>query len=321
MSSSPVNNLFIASEVRSGSTWIAELIAYHLEQQQIHDAFGLTKEIYSHLNYDTPISTLIDDFDGMWRDECGLATAKLMCHSISILNDLAQKSSEVKQRFFGVNSRWIVVRRRDRIAQAVSLAVARNSKIYHSYNNDDHAEENATETDLFDVNNALSAVIKSDVFLYAFTRNLPSWQVIEVEYESVMDRPDELLSSIYRLCNWPKPDGIIFDDRSKLIQTSRCAKEQLKRTFENSLLTSYHSIDEVQENIITSEKLDCELTTTHDTVRISEDEKWNSNKKLEALTATQNMDFSAQKSYCKNYKIEYETLAKWRKIALNALNL
>lgn len=237
----PTRNLFIASEVRSGSTWLAELIAYFAEHHCARMAFGLSFEFFRHLNHDSTAEDVCKEFDALWRDEGGLATGKLQCASLSIVCREAMRSTAVHDRFFGEDTLWIVLRRQDRLRQAVSLAAARRTGQYHHYGHA-AAQHGALDIPPVEVNAALKAIGLSDDYLRAFADFVPSGRVLRWEYNEVRADPEHHLRLLFDELGWRFPEASDQVDRTKLMPWATSAKEQLAGEFSRWFLSSYHYV-------------------------------------------------------------------------------
>ena len=233
----PVRNLFIASEVRSGSTWVGELLAYFLEQHGRQVAFGLTHETFRDLDETSTYQDACRLFDQMWRDPTGLATAKLQCASLSLVYREAQHSPELMSRFFGPDTAWIVLRRRDTLRQAVSLSAARRSERYHHYG-DTQADADLgvghEETD-----DALAAILRSDLFLATFAERNPSNRLLTCDYETIRRQPEEFLRNAFKLCDWDFPQDPGPADLTKLKPWADRSKAIATEDFGQWLLCNY----------------------------------------------------------------------------------
>lgn len=239
--SHPIKNIFIASEVRSGSTWVGELIAYFLQQHTGHVAFGLTIESFRALNSESSAAQVCDIFDNLWRDASGLATCKLQCASLSVIYRESLISQAVRDRFFGPESVWIVLRRKDTLRQAVSLAAARKVNQYHHYEAAD--DETGVDLGALEANDALVAILRSDIFLSTFAERNPSPNLMCDEYNNVRRQPAEFLQSLFALCRWPYPEQVDRADLSKLTPWAERAKEQATERFGHWLLCNYARVD------------------------------------------------------------------------------
>ena len=233
----PVRNLFIASEVRSGSTWVGELLAYFMAQHGMPVAFGLTQETFRELDQTSTAEQACRLFDALWRDPTGLATAKLQCASLSLVYREAQQSPELMRRFFGPDTAWIVLRRKDTLRQAVSLSAARQSQRYHHYG-DAQAEADLgvghEQTD-----DALAAILRSDLFLATFAERNPSARVLACDYGTIRRQPQEFLRAAFRLCDWDFPQDPGPADLTKLKPWADRSKARATEEFGQWLLCNY----------------------------------------------------------------------------------
>ncbi len=237
-----IKNIFIASEVRSGSTWVGELIAYFLQQHTSHVAFGLTIESFRELNSESSATQVCDIFDSLWRDGSGLATCKLQCASLSVIFRESIASPAVRDRFFGPESVWIVLRRKDTLRQAVSLAAARKVNQYHHY--EVAADDTGVDLGALEANDALGAILRSDIFLSTFAQRNPSPNLLCDEYNNVRRQPAEFLQSLFALCRWPYPEQVDRADLSKLTPWAERAKEQATEHFGHWLLCNYARVED-----------------------------------------------------------------------------
>lgn len=232
-----MRNLFIASEVRSGSTWVGELLAYFLQEHGCQVAFGLTQETFRDLDESSTAQDACRLFDMLWRDPTGLATAKLQCASLSLVYREAQQCPELMSRFFGPDTAWIVLRRRDTLRQAVSLAAARRSERYHHYN------DTQSDADLGvgheDTDDALAAILRSDLFLATFAERNPSNRLLTCEYETVRRQPEAFLRSAFKLCDWDFPQDPGIADLTKLKPWADRSKAVATEDFGQWLLCNY----------------------------------------------------------------------------------
>jgi len=159
MIDSKIKTLFIASEVRSGSTYIAESLAYELESNFGFRMWDLAKEHFSFLDDCSSPDDIVKTWSGLYLDPSGFASAKIMCKGLSVLHRHASSAQDVQQAFFGESAYWIVVRRRDRIKQAVSLAIAIKTGAYHHYGNAEEAPDNGATVSNAEIDSALDMII------------------------------------------------------------------------------------------------------------------------------------------------------------------
>ena len=230
----------MASEVRSGSTFIAESIAYELNKNCGYEFWGLTHEKFSHLSGDSDPAEILSTLSGLYLDKCGFASSKVMCKALSIIHREANKSSEVREAFWGDNTYWIVVRRKDRIKQAISLAVARKSQTYHFYDNPDKAPDRDMTVSDKEISDALQAICLSDVFLETFAQSLPENRSISIFYEDYMKDEVGHLNKIHALCGFEPIEADKYVNLAKLLPTGKQAKQQANVQFRNWFLENYY---------------------------------------------------------------------------------
>lgn len=231
--------LFIASEVRSGSTYIAESIAYETSENFGFSLWGLTKEHFSFLGVDATPKDVLDVWGGLYLDESGFAASKLMCKALSVICRHAIDSSDISAAFFGGNTYWVVVRRRDRIKQAVSLAMAAKTGVYHFYGNPEEcADRDVVLTD-FEVEKALRAVILSDCYLEVFSSRLTSSRTLTFYYEDFMDDELGCLNQIHGMCGFKTIGSEGYSNLTKLRPTAQESKGVACESFKKWFLENY----------------------------------------------------------------------------------
>lgn len=233
--------LFILSEARSGSTYVAEVIAYSLFETFGIEFWDLAKEPFNHLTDASKANDATIVLDHLFLNQAGIRCAKLLCGQMSIINREAQADPILHQRLFGPSNFWLVVRRRNPVAQAVSLAHARASGIYHAF---DHALDqpkavNAVTYD--DVYDALKAIALSGHFLDLFAPLPVNCRVIWYEDFQADPLPtlralcgDLALAQSEAICLKPSP--------AKLVRVGQHDKAQLASSFGRWLLQNYHEV-------------------------------------------------------------------------------
>lgn len=229
--------VFVASEVRSGSTYVAELISYSLHASGGGEVWDLTKEQFRHLDDRSLPEDVTATLSALSLSPEQFRSSKVMCSALSVLVRCARSDAGLRDTVFGPRAKWIVVRRRNRIRQAVSLAVARKTNRYHVY----CAEEGESHVDvsLGEIEDALRAVIMSDCYLESFLA-LPH-VATQVFYEDVMADP---AGSTRRALN----DLGLLTDRArftfrdaKLVPDRRLQKLALEESFRHLLLENNHT--------------------------------------------------------------------------------
>jgi hypothetical protein len=237
------NTLFIASEVRSGSTYIAEAIAYHFHNLYGHSLFDLTKEHFAKLNDLSTSDEILKIFHSLYLDQCGWAACKIMCPSLSIILRESRKSEKVGHAFLGANSHWIIVRRRSKIDQAVSLAFARKTGVWHSYVADDSPSE-ALIVGPNDVEEALRAILLSDTYLEALAGFIPENRKVVLYYEDFLSSPSSFIERLYPLLAPSNTrEQVTYLDETKIRRNAFAAKHRVAAEFSSWLTENYHSVE------------------------------------------------------------------------------
>jgi LPS sulfotransferase NodH len=228
--------LFMASEVRSGSTYVAELISYSLNASFGLEAWDLTKELLRELDDHSSPADVGTRVSSLWLSPENLRSSKVMCSQLSILTRSARRNLAVQQLVFGEDARWIVVRRRNKIRQAVSLATARKSGVFHSYCEDVGIAP--LEVSLAEVESALRAVILSDEYLRLFS-SVPE-NCAEVFYEDVLADPIESIRAALDKIGVLPEAGQLIAGEVKLSRDRQAEKADLELAFGHWLLENHH---------------------------------------------------------------------------------
>lgn len=230
--------LFVASEVRSGSTYVAELLAYSLFASGRGEAWGLTMEHFRHIDDLSTPEQVSGGLAGLWRSPEQLCATKLMASQLSVLTRCARADQDLCDLVFGQRAKWFVVRRRNKIGQAVSLAVARKTDQWHNYR--EIREECAIDVSIADIQSALKAVILSDCYLESFL-SLPA-TCVELFYEDVIADPKQSIrDALTKAGLLSDPAAFRFGD-SKLVPDRQAEKANLEAAFRHWLLENNHTI-------------------------------------------------------------------------------
>lgn len=236
--------LFIASEVRSGSTYIAESLAYHFDKKAGYYFYDLTKEKFNHVRDGFSAAELMEIYGSLYLDNSGWAASKVMCAALSVVVRESRGSDVVRSAFFGDATFWIIVRRRDRIKQAVSLALARKSGLYHYYENVANSPDNDCLLEMSDIQDALRAIELSDTYLDTFKQSLTYGQYVEIFYEDFLENEVKYINQVSDLLginNITDTDGYV--NLSKLRPTSIKLKVRYAEDFKFWLLENFHARD------------------------------------------------------------------------------
>ena len=207
--------IFIASQVRSGSTFAAELIAYHFDKLFGFKLYDLTKEHFSSLDDRSESGDLQKVIDALYLDSSGYVCAKVMTESLSVISKIANSEPSIAEQFFGKNAYWVLIRRRDRIRQAISLAYAEKNNVFHSYVGDSDTKAPLIPT-CVEINDALRKILNSDVYLDALSTRFGG-QYVEFYYEDIINNVPGYLTCVAKLCDFDASRiGVVTADIAKI---------------------------------------------------------------------------------------------------------
>ena len=224
-----VKLLVIASEVRSGSTFLAEILSYTLNKLFGSEFWDLTKEHFNTINDSSLAQDILSIYDNIWVNQLKFKSSKLMCSSISVLNRESKISEDLRNIFFGSDAYWIILRRRNKIRQAVSLAFARSSGVYHHYVNQGVSLDNNLSISTVDVYDALRAIELSDIYLELFSKTPTN--SITLFYEDLIDNPEKYLLDVVRFIGIPYHSNSVELHEIKLIKTAQEKKNGVTEDF------------------------------------------------------------------------------------------
>jgi hypothetical protein len=230
-------SLFIASEVRCGSTFVAETLAYELHQNFGFEFWDLAKERFAGLGEDSTPADALDVWRALHLDGSGFVASKVMCKALSVLHRLARQSEAVREAFFGEGAHWIVLRRSDRIAQAVSLALAAKTKTYHYYDDPRRAPDRDATLSPSEIDQAFKAVALSDVYLEVFASAPPSARKLAVEYHEFVADQVGHVNRVHGLCGFDAAPS--FVNMSKIRRTGDAVKKSASEAFKTWFLENH----------------------------------------------------------------------------------
>jgi len=237
--------LILASEVRSGSTFIAESIAYHFETAIGGVLFDLTKEHFAFVEERSSKDDILAAYNSLFLGKGGWVATKIMCAALSVLVREARKSDAVRDAFFGRSAYWIIVRRRAKVRQAVSLAFARKTGVWHSYS-EEEGSGGSSEISFRDTEDALRSVLISDTYLEAFRDAIAADRRTEVIYEDFLVDPKPLIDHLYDVLEVGRPEGgSRYVDRTKIRRSAADRKRKAEGDFKIWLLENFHRVEEV----------------------------------------------------------------------------
>ncbi|WP_334034155.1 Stf0 family sulfotransferase [Burkholderia cepacia] len=233
--------LYIASEVRSGSTFIAESISYYLNERFGYEFWDLAQEKFSGLHAESTANEIIEIQSNLYLNPEGWASSKIMCKALSIIKRESANSEAVKDAFFGDNAYWIVIRRKNKIQQAISLAMAKKSGLYHYYDDPNNAPDNNISPDSIEIEEALKSILLSDVYLESFANTLAQDRHIEISYEEFLNHKIENINKINMLCNFPIDKETTNEiNLAKIKKTSQSEKQKARIKFVDWFLENYY---------------------------------------------------------------------------------
>lgn len=237
-------NLFIASDVRSGSTYAAESIAYTLNQEAGAQFWDLAQEKFSSLSSRSEAPDILDVYDELWVNEYGFKSAKIMCASLSIILNRSKQSAKLRRIFFGSRTYWIVVRRRNKIRQAVSLAFAKKSGLFHFYGQGE-AQDAGIQVSDEEVMECFKAILLSDEFLGSFAKKVSN--VAEFHYEDFVGAEAQHMNNIFSSFGLHQFRASIVPASPKIRPTAPDQKIATEMRFREHFLNTYFIDDEAQE--------------------------------------------------------------------------
>jgi LPS sulfotransferase NodH/transposase-like protein len=238
--------LIIASEVRSGSTFVAESIAYHFDGVFGDVLFGLTKENFADLRATSSGTEILTKFNSLYLGHQGWVATKIMCAALSIIVREARIADSLKEAMFGSNAHWLIVRRRKKISQAVSLAYARKTGDWHVYGPKQNGADKPNVT-FKETEDALRSILLSDIYLETFSSLIARDKKIEVFYEDFLAEPSSLIEHVYDVLGLTRPkDGVSYVDKTKIRREATGQKRQSESNFNAWLLENYYPVDKPQ---------------------------------------------------------------------------
>lgn len=235
-------NLFIASEVRSGSTYIAESLAYSLSDSFKVDFWDAGKELFNVMTDATSASEIENLLSGIGKNSVGIKCAKIMCASLSIICREVRKNPHLHDEFFGMNACWIIIRRRNKVKQAISLATAIASDIWHFYGDPNSSPDNSVSISNEDIYEALKMIILSDEYLDNFSKIVD--KSIVIYYEDFLGHEAELLKDTIQKLDLPFNKEDLAISPVKLKKTAQFLKSEAENSFRIYLSENYHRVEQ-----------------------------------------------------------------------------
>jgi hypothetical protein len=99
------------------------------------------KEMFSDLKYNQDDCLSENFFARLYVDPLGYRYSKITFGDLMEMTSRSRNNPHTRHTLFGSETCWIILRRRNRIRQAVSLAYADSSKIYHYYGDSEQSDD------------------------------------------------------------------------------------------------------------------------------------------------------------------------------------
>lgn len=100
------------------------------------ELWNLAIEPFQSLTDNSVLQDLINIFNDIWINPQGWRCAMVKCAHLSIINKLTDQNPEIASQIFGPSAYWLLIRRKDVFARAVSLAHALTTGRFHEYSSD-----------------------------------------------------------------------------------------------------------------------------------------------------------------------------------------
>jgi hypothetical protein len=235
-----IRNLFIASEVRSGSTFIAESLAYSFSNSYGVDFWNLSMEFFNSLSNGSGPADIYKILGGIGANQKGMRCAKLMCGALSIISRETKENESLRNFFFGESTCWIIIRRRNKIKQAVSLATALSSRNWHYYANPENAPDRSVALANIDIFKSLGMINFSDDYLENFSRLTARCST--VFYEDFVGNEEFHLKRIIDELRLPFSTTILSLSPVKIQKTAVDLKINYEAEFRAYFKENYHYV-------------------------------------------------------------------------------
>ena len=213
--------LFLVSDARAGSTPVAEAFAYSLYGTFGGHFWDLAQEHFrdSRLASFSPVKTA----RSLYLNPHGFRCAKLLVNELSVMLRFAEQDMCLRDVLLGPNTYWIIVRRRNHVARAVSMLVADKTQTYHSYDERRSAPLNISDFTPEEFMKFFQTSVMSDAYLEAVQDINP--RAATLFYE------DFCLNQLHCLERALASLGLSFADTLKLSQ-SKLTKSHSKEKAE-----------------------------------------------------------------------------------------
>jgi LPS sulfotransferase NodH len=229
--------LWMAAEVRSGSTFIAETLAYSFSESFGVECWTLAQENFAPLNDDSRPEIARALLENIPDNQVGFRSSKLMVKDLGALFRAMDADIALREEFFADDCGWIVVRRRNKVRQAVSAALAAASGSYHYYGGLGPDPDSAVDLPMELVKEAMVGICLSDDYLAVLATRLP--RSITIYYEDFLADPAGSLKAIINQLHIPVDVERLQIARPKITPTSQRRKADIEQAFADYFLRAF----------------------------------------------------------------------------------
>ncbi|MEM8674117.1 MAG: Stf0 family sulfotransferase [Cyanobacteria bacterium P01_G01_bin.67] len=240
----PDKSYAILTTPRSGSTYLCELlnstkIAGHPSEHLRLAAQELS--LYCNFNY----LTLLDNLMTYRTSNNGVFGTKIISH---FLFELKQTKPDFKQLFKSID-KFILLVRKDKLAQAVSLVVAQKTEVWHLHHNGQDKDtdyqsklENIEISDglLDDVEQKCNFIIRQEIRL----KKLLAEHQIEpliIVYEDILENPEQQIKIILEFLAIAQPEGYTMQINSGIKRMPSRLSQEIIRQYQQKKAASVES--------------------------------------------------------------------------------
>jgi LPS sulfotransferase NodH len=235
LSMPPIHCYIVAATYRSGSTLLCESLA-------ATDLAGDPKEYFHRLN---ETSLAREDYLEFVRQTIrdtaapnGVFGAKFLWHHVAYLCDKVRAYPEFHGRGMSsyetlatlfANPHYIRITRRDKLGQAISMAKARQTGVFHQF---EGKERTPQREPVFDAGAIEYYLRKSRLDDLAWQVYFDKFEIapFEVEYETFLTRREEITREILDFLGIPVPAGFRLGEAS-IKRTSDDVNKEWRRRF------------------------------------------------------------------------------------------
>lgn len=228
-------NLFIASEVRSGSTVIAESLAYSLYESYGVECWQIAHEHFSIMQYNRKNSNAQDIVSSLFINQFGFRCGKWMVNDLKYLFQSIRNGNRYDEQLIAEHTAWIIVLRKDIVRQSISSAYAKLSGVYHHYGSPEDCADADLELVYENVRLGFREILTSNYYLNAFSRKIQRGCV--TYYEDYIVNPKQELIRVLDELKMPLDLSILRMVDPKLRQTAQEVKSAWRERFDDLFLS------------------------------------------------------------------------------------